>query len=232
MPSLLSPISRAANSSRADCLPTRSPSNPTLPIPIPGRAQGRWLWRFRRPALGREGDCNAARNLAAAGRRCSLAHHRRWPLAPLVAQAVAVNANLTWQRAVPLDQVYGRRRRGVPGAAVAVLRELSARCHRSVRQGHAGHRLASGRDGGNRRDGHTGLHFSAGDAGDLTAKVRHLLSDAPALAAMRIKARAEFAEKYTATANHARLMAIYADALARWPRRAHEPRSLGASSCP
>jgi len=61
--------------------------------------------------------------------------------------------------------------------------------------------------------GRTGLHFTAGDASDLAAAVKWLVSHPGHLAAMRSRARAEFEEKYGDDRNYALLMGIYARAL-------------------
>ncbi|WP_026733929.1 glycosyltransferase family 4 protein [Fischerella sp. PCC 9605] len=60
--------------------------------------------------------------------------------------------------------------------------------------------------------GRTGLHFRAGDAEDLAAKVEWLLANPAKLAQMRQEARAEFEAKYTADRNYQKLMEIYIQA--------------------
>jgi glycosyltransferase involved in cell wall biosynthesis len=64
-------------------------------------------------------------------------------------------------------------------------------------------------------DGLTGLHFSAGDAEDLAAKVRNLWTDRDRLLQMRKAARRTFEARYTARMNHQILMTIYHQAAAR-----------------
>lgn len=61
-------------------------------------------------------------------------------------------------------------------------------------------------------DGKSGILFRPGDADDLLAKVKVLWGDPDGMAAMGAAARAEFERKYTAEANHFRLMEIYAAA--------------------
>ena len=58
----------------------------------------------------------------------------------------------------------------------------------------------------------TGWHFKPGDAADLAEKLRHLVANPAAPAAMRPAARREFARKYAEEPNYAALMAIYARA--------------------
>ena len=57
--------------------------------------------------------------------------------------------------------------------------------------------------------GRTGLHFQAGDAADLAAKVQQLISDPFQLSRMRQAARHEYEQYYTAGSNYQQLMAIY-----------------------
>jgi glycosyltransferase involved in cell wall biosynthesis len=61
--------------------------------------------------------------------------------------------------------------------------------------------------------GRTGLHFQAGDASDLAAKVSWAISNKQKLDAMRCEARREFESHYTADKNYALLMQIYGRAL-------------------
>lgn len=58
--------------------------------------------------------------------------------------------------------------------------------------------------------GRTGLHFEAGNSGDLAVQVRELWQQPEKLAEMRKAARQEFEAKYTAAENYERLMDIYA----------------------
>ncbi|MFZ3275357.1 MAG: glycosyltransferase family 4 protein [Candidatus Sulfotelmatobacter sp.] len=64
-------------------------------------------------------------------------------------------------------------------------------------------------------DGRTGLHFNAGDADDLAAKVEWALSHPERLQEMGREARQEYESKYTAEKNYPRLMEIYQHAIAR-----------------
>ena len=59
----------------------------------------------------------------------------------------------------------------------------------------------------------TGLHFKPDDAAELADAVRHLLADPERLQSMRLAARLEFEEKFTASSNYRALMAIYGRAL-------------------
>jgi glycosyltransferase involved in cell wall biosynthesis len=58
-------------------------------------------------------------------------------------------------------------------------------------------------------DGNTGLHFIAGDAADLAAKVEWSWTHPEEMDAMGNRARAEYQAKYTAEKNYPLLMAIY-----------------------
>jgi glycosyltransferase involved in cell wall biosynthesis len=58
-------------------------------------------------------------------------------------------------------------------------------------------------------DGRTGLHFEAGNAEDLCAKVAELLTRPEKIAAMGIAARKEYESRYTARTNYSLLMRIY-----------------------
>jgi len=58
-------------------------------------------------------------------------------------------------------------------------------------------------------DGRTGLHFRAGDAADLSAKVEWAWSHPQQMEQMGREARSEFEAKYTASANYSALLAIY-----------------------
>jgi glycosyltransferase involved in cell wall biosynthesis len=64
--------------------------------------------------------------------------------------------------------------------------------------------------------GKTGLHFAPGDADDLAAKARLLLSDPLGLLCMRANARREFETKYTASQNYDLLRAVYETALGNY----------------
>lgn len=58
-------------------------------------------------------------------------------------------------------------------------------------------------------DGHTGLHFTPGDADDLAAKVEWAWAHPGEMAAMGRAARAEYEANYTAERNYKMLMEIY-----------------------
>lgn len=63
-------------------------------------------------------------------------------------------------------------------------------------------------------DGRTGLHFTAGDASDLTAKVDWAWNHPAEIAGMGKEARREYESKYTRERNYAMLQEIYERALA------------------
>ena len=69
------------------------------------------------------------------------------------------------------------------------------------------------------RHGRTGLLFRPGDAEDLAAKVRWAFDHPHELAAMRVAARHEYEEKYTAERNYKMLMEIYDLAIENARRR-------------
>lgn len=62
-------------------------------------------------------------------------------------------------------------------------------------------------------DGVTGLHFTAGDADDLAAKVRWAIEHPKEMRQMGCNARAEYECKYTPETNYKQLMAIYEAAM-------------------
>ena len=58
-------------------------------------------------------------------------------------------------------------------------------------------------------DGRTGVHFEAGSASDLAAKVDNLFHQPNRRRRMRAAAREEYLRKYTAETNYGSLMEIY-----------------------
>jgi len=58
-------------------------------------------------------------------------------------------------------------------------------------------------------DGRTGLHFNAGDAEDLAAKVDWARTHSLELAAMGRKARREYERRFSAEVNYSQMMEIY-----------------------
>lgn len=62
------------------------------------------------------------------------------------------------------------------------------------------------------QNGETGLHFTAGDRGDLTHQIQYALKNPNALATISKQARAVFEKHYTAEQNYQLLMEIYAQA--------------------
>ncbi len=63
------------------------------------------------------------------------------------------------------------------------------------------------------RDGKTGFCFTPGDATDLAATVRRILSDPERLDRMRVTTRQQFETQCTASTNYVRLLEIYNHAL-------------------
>jgi glycosyltransferase involved in cell wall biosynthesis len=76
------------------------------------------------------------------------------------------------------------------------------------------------------QDGETGLHFRAGDATDLAARIAQLLAHPETRAAMGRRAREEYERRYSGESNYPRLMQIYelARSLAQSPRSAVFPQ--------
>ena len=62
-------------------------------------------------------------------------------------------------------------------------------------------------------DGHTGLHFTAGDDEDLARKAEYAWNHPEEMRRMGRQARQEFEAKYTAATNYSQLMSIYQDAI-------------------
>lgn len=69
-------------------------------------------------------------------------------------------------------------------------------------------------------DGRTGLHFTAGDADDLAAKVEWGWSHPDEMKIMGRQARAEYEAKYTADRNYEMLINIYQHAILAHEKRA------------
>lgn len=65
------------------------------------------------------------------------------------------------------------------------------------------------------QDGVTGLHFEAGNAADLAAKVAWAWNHPEEIAEMSRAARAEYEAKYTPSKNYEMLMEIYGKAMDR-----------------
>jgi glycosyltransferase involved in cell wall biosynthesis len=82
-------------------------------------------------------------------------------------------------------------------------------------------------------DGRTGLHFTAGDAGDLAQKVEWAWTHSEPMAEMGKEARRQYKAMYTAERNYPLLMEIYQRAMAShrlrenpWPVIPSEARNL------
>ena len=74
-------------------------------------------------------------------------------------------------------------------------------------------------------DGRTGFHFRPGDAGDLAETIEHAATDPRVLTRMRLEARREYEQNFTAERGYQLLMAAYHKAIAEYGCR----RELG---CP
>ena len=80
-------------------------------------------------------------------------------------------------------------------------------------------------------DGLTGRLFAAGDPHSLTSAVHWIFSHPEERKAMRLRARAEYEQKYTAEANYARTLAIYQDALESRSTQARRKRLPAGVAC-
>ena len=76
----------------------------------------------------------------------------------------------------------------------------------------------------------TGRHVRPGDAADLGEALRWAAAHRERLRDMGAEARREFADRYTARQNYARLLAVYAEARARLA--ADQRTNVPATSCP
>jgi glycosyltransferase involved in cell wall biosynthesis len=135
-------------------------------------------------------------------------------LAGAVREAAASDAAIQWLGHVPLEAVYT-----LVGAATVLI--LPSECYenfpRTIIEAFAkGTPVIASNLGAMAEiveDGRTGLHFQAGNAADLAAKVRSTLADPLKLARMRQAARQDFDRYFTVDVNHKSLIAIYERAL-------------------
>jgi len=135
-------------------------------------------------------------------------------LSPLVERACASDRRIAWLGARPLPEVYDQIGR-------ASLLVFPSECYetfgRTAVEAFAKGTPVVAADGGATaglvQHGRTGRHFRAGDPEDLIRQVELLMSDAPALAAMRRLAREEYEARYTGPPNYDALMAIYGRAI-------------------
>lgn len=150
------------------------------------------------------------------------------PLASLVERAAASNPSIQWLGAQPLEKVYGL-------LGEAALLVAPSRCYENfprvlIEAFAKGAPVVASRLGAMAEivdDGRTGLLFRPGDPDDLAAKVRSILAAPARLAVMRAAARDEFERRFTAAANHSRLIAIYEQALAAEPRAGTAKSAVG-----
>jgi glycosyltransferase involved in cell wall biosynthesis len=76
------------------------------------------------------------------------------------------------------------------------------------------------------KDGHTGLHFTPGDAEDLATKVEWAGSHPKEMEVMGREARGEYEAKYTAERNYPMLIDIYKRALATHQRNSRRQQAV------
>jgi glycosyltransferase involved in cell wall biosynthesis len=136
------------------------------------------------------------------------------PLSSMLQDAAAHNPSIQWLGRLSLDTVYEL----VGDAAFLV---LPSQCYenfpRTVIEAFAkATPVIVSRLGAMAEivdDGRNGLHFQPGNSADLATKVQAMLADPLALQRMRRAARLTFDQRFTAEANHSRLMTIYEQAL-------------------
>jgi glycosyltransferase involved in cell wall biosynthesis len=75
------------------------------------------------------------------------------------------------------------------------------------------------------RHGYNGLLFRPGDPEDLARQVRWAFDHPEQLREMRVNARREFEEKYTAERNYKMLIAIYEQAIENAKRRKRDSKA-------
>lgn len=141
------------------------------------------------------------------------------PLREAVASAVAESHNMTWLGPLGRTEVIEQMR----GAALLVFpTELYETFGMVAIEAFATGLPVVAPDHGAVaevvRDGVTGALFRPGDPGDLRAKVEGLLADPERILRMRVSARREYSEKYTADRNFQALMGIYEAAVRDYQR--------------
>jgi glycosyltransferase involved in cell wall biosynthesis len=148
------------------------------------------------------------------------------PLSGMAKDASATSETIEWLGALPPESVHS-----VIGEAKALV--LPSRCYetfgRVIIEAFAKGTPAIVSKFGSMaelvEDGHTGLHFKAGDATDLAVKARQLVSAPFKLAQMRHAARRTFEQKFTAGSNYDALMAIYARVMGDAGHKANTERA-------
>jgi glycosyltransferase involved in cell wall biosynthesis len=140
------------------------------------------------------------------------------PMAPLVEAACAASEQIEWLGRQPLDRVYA-----LMGQATGLIfpskwyEPFGRVATEAFAHGTPVIASAIGAIAEIVADRVTGLHFRPSDASDLARAVTELLQlrTQPEFQQMRHAARTEFLTKYTAAANHAQLLDIYAFAQAK-----------------
>ncbi len=208
-------VSVATNSSPGACPPQKSPSSRISPtIPGPGVHRGGYALYAGRLS-GEKGVAVLLDAWRQIGGRLKLRIIGDGPMADAVAAAAAENAAIDWRGAAPLEAVYD----ALGDAAFVV---APSRCYenfpRIIAEAFARGAPVVTADIGAMaeivEDGRTGLHFRAGDASDLARKCLWLAGNDSSRAQMSVAARQAFLRDYTAAANHATTMGVYARALA------------------
>ncbi len=132
------------------------------------------------------------------------------PLAPEVEQAARENTNVTWLKWQPRSVIVERMK----NASVLILpSEWYEGFPMIIAEAFAVGLPVIASDLGSMHSivdpARTGLHFEAGNANSLVEAVRWFLSHPGEAACMRVQAREEYEQKYTADVNYTQLMEIY-----------------------
>ncbi len=132
------------------------------------------------------------------------------PLAPEVEQAARENTNVTWLKWQPRSVILERMK----NASVLILpSEWYEGFPMIIAEAFAVGLPVIASDLGSMHSivdsARTGLHFEAGNANSLAEAVGWFLSHPGESACMRIQARKEYEQKYTAAVNYTQLMEIY-----------------------
>jgi glycosyltransferase involved in cell wall biosynthesis len=149
------------------------------------------------------------------------------PEASSVAEATARHPTIEWLGWRPVEEVIAL----IGGAKIVVVPSV---CYESFNRTQLeafarGTPVVASRQGSMEAfvdHGRTGLLFTPNDPSDLVRRVRWLLSSPAAYTPMRLAARQEFEDHYTAKVNHDRLLRIYEAAREQMRRRSSNDPAL------